>query len=555
MKKNYTISLLVIITLLMGILSVFAQEPDTVIVPTDINGDPYGAINKFIMGDTTSTGERNNPNRVYMLEAGKIYYLSGTMQTHFPLNLVGQLPEPGQKPPILTSGISPSGGTVGRFFKCFDRATFRNIYFQTCPPTGEGETFQTIQLIADSVRYVFDNCYFEWGRWLTIRVEGKFTKVYITDCYFRNLENKNGIYNGRVIDFHNNPVDSIVMVNNTEFNSNSFFMQIRNNYVTYARIEHNTIVNSFKWPIQWSWMTNAIISNNLFYNVHSYGETASDIVGQDFDGLVFGIINVDTIPPADADSLGIVESERVIKVNNNNWWFSQEVQDYWAAHADSVNPEPFMNSRTQAMFDDDTNYPYLEENNTMNIDPQFTNVGDLTGFIDWMTKKRAGESTSYWGWDPDGDRFNVQWPLPEDLSYPTSSPLYTAAEGGFPVGDLNWFPDKKKEWEDWIVSGMEESASHQVVTDFRLEQNYPNPFNPTTYIRYRLAKSGKVRLEVYNSLGQKIRTLVNAKETAGEHVVQWDGSDENGVLAPSGLYFYRLKAGKSAQVRKMLLLR
>ena len=547
---------LLVLFLAFGVVAPFAhaQAPDTVMVPAAINGDPYGALNKFIKGDTTSTGERNNPNRVYMLEAGKIYFLNGTLQTHFPLTLIGQKPAEGQKMAIVTSGVSPSGGTVGRFFKCFDSATFKDIYFQTCPPTGKGETFQTMQLMADSGRYVFDHCYFEWGRWLTLRIEGKHTKMYITNCYFRNLENQAGIYNGRVTDFHNNPIDTLVMVNNTEFNSNSFFLGVRNNYINYARIEHNTIANLFKWPIQWSWMTNAIISNNIFYNAHSYGEAPSDLPGQDYDGLVFGIVNVDTLPPHDADSLGYKESERVIKVNNNCWYFSKEVKDYWAAH-DSVMAEPFMNSRTQAMFDDDVHYPYLEEKNTMNIDPQFKNVGDLTGFIDWMTKKRAGEKTTYWGWDPDNDRFNVQWPLPEDLSYPTTSPLYTAADGGFPVGDLNWFPDKKAEWEQWIQTGVVEGTPKNVPAEFSLRQNYPNPFNPTTSISYTLPKAGMVHIAIYNGVGQKVKTLVAKAQVAGSYTVTWSGKNDRGMQVPSGIYFCKMKAGNFSSVRKMLLLK
>ena len=553
--KRVPVPWLALFVFLLGTWTVaFAQAPDTVLVPTEVNGNPYGAINKFILGDTTATGERVNPNRVYMLEAGKMYFLSGTLQAHFPLTLIGQKPEEGQKPAIVTSGVSPSGGTVGRFFKCFDDATFKNIYFQTCPPTGKGETFQTFQLLADSARYVFDNCWVEWGRWLTIRVEGKYTKVYITNCYFRNVENKNAIYNGRVLQFHNTPVDTVVMVNNTVFDCNSYFLHIINNYANYARIEHNTIVNLIKWPISWLWMTNAIISNNIFYNVHSYGEAPSDMIGRE-PPIVYGIINADTLPSVDADSMGITEADRVIKVNNNCWWFSQEVKDYWAAHADSVQPEPFMNERTQAMFDADESYPYLEENNTMNMDPQFNNVGDLTGFIDWMTKKRAGESTDYWGWDPDGDRFNVQWPLPEDLSYPTTSPLYTAADGGFPVGDLNWFPDKKAEWEEWVKTSVS-SSSHKVLpTAFRLEQNYPNPFNPSTTIRYALPKASEVKLVVLNSLGQHVKTLVSRKQAAGTYTATWDGTDERGVQVPSGVYFYRLAAGDHVSVRKMLLLK
>jgi hypothetical protein len=85
---------------------------------------------------------------------------------------------------------------------------------------------------------------------------------------------------------------------------------------------------------------------------------------------------------------------------------------------------------------------------------------------------------------------------------------------------------------------------------FSLRQNYPNPFNPTTTIRYTLPYKSRVFLAVYNTLGQKIKTLVQESQEAGYHEVQFDGSN----LA-SGVFFYRLQAGTYVQTRKLLLLR
>jgi len=90
----------------------------------------------------------------------------------------------------------------------------------------------------------------------------------------------------------------------------------------------------------------------------------------------------------------------------------------------------------------------------------------------------------------------------------------------------------------------------QAATAFALKQNYPNPFNPSTAIGWRLAVDSNVELAVYNALGQKVRILVNEKQDAGVHHVKFDGRG-----LPSGVYFYRLKAGSFEQVRKMLLLR
>ncbi len=92
-------------------------------------------------------------------------------------------------------------------------------------------------------------------------------------------------------------------------------------------------------------------------------------------------------------------------------------------------------------------------------------------------------------------------------------------------------------------------------TSFALGNNYPNPFNPMTLITYELPRQAEIRLEIFNSLGQKIRTLVDAVRSAGSHNVVWDGADEAGVRVASGAYFYRIKAADFAQTRRMLLLK
>jgi len=88
-----------------------------------------------------------------------------------------------------------------------------------------------------------------------------------------------------------------------------------------------------------------------------------------------------------------------------------------------------------------------------------------------------------------------------------------------------------------------------------LYPNYPNPFNPSTTIEYELPKSGPVRLTIYNLLGQKVRTLLNARQNAGRHHVVWDGCDETCRPVSSGVYYYRLEAGVTTQTKKMMLLR
>ena len=90
---------------------------------------------------------------------------------------------------------------------------------------------------------------------------------------------------------------------------------------------------------------------------------------------------------------------------------------------------------------------------------------------------------------------------------------------------------------------------------FELDQNYPNPFQRTTSIRYQLAERSPVSLTIYNALGQHIQTLVNTPQNPGVFEVVWDGRDASGQFAPSGLYLYRLTAGKKVATGRMALIR
>ncbi|MDW7679976.1 MAG: right-handed parallel beta-helix repeat-containing protein [bacterium] len=92
-------------------------------------------------------------------------------------------------------------------------------------------------------------------------------------------------------------------------------------------------------------------------------------------------------------------------------------------------------------------------------------------------------------------------------------------------------------------------------TELTLFQNYPNPFNPDTEIRYQLPEAAHVKLEIYNLLGQKIRTLIDDPKPAGSHTLRWDGRDDFGAAVSSGVYLYRLTAGRFCGARKMVVMR
>ena len=95
----------------------------------------------------------------------------------------------------------------------------------------------------------------------------------------------------------------------------------------------------------------------------------------------------------------------------------------------------------------------------------------------------------------------------------------------------------------------------EIPTTYALEQNYPNPFNLETEIVYRLPEVGYVSLSIYNSLGQRIRTLLSCSQNAGKYVAYWNGKDEQGQEITSGVYIYRLETSNFCDVKKMLLMK
>jgi hypothetical protein len=89
------------------------------------------------------------------------------------------------------------------------------------------------------------------------------------------------------------------------------------------------------------------------------------------------------------------------------------------------------------------------------------------------------------------------------------------------------------------------------ASGYILEQNYPNPFNPLTTIAFEIPVTQFVRVDIYNTFGQKIRTLIQHQISAGRTVVQWDAIDDHGKIVPTGVYFYFLRTKNKVLVKRM----
>ena len=105
-----------------------------------------------------------------------------------------------------------------------------------------------------------------------------------------------------------------------------------------------------------------------------------------------------------------------------------------------------------------------------------------------------------------------------------------------------------------IVSSVKEEEA-ELPQAFVLKQNYPNPFNPSTTIEYALPQASDVTLVIYNLLGAKVRTLVQASQPAGIFSAVWDGLNEDAESVAGGIYFYKLKADSFEDMRRLVLIR
>ncbi len=106
-----------------------------------------------------------------------------------------------------------------------------------------------------------------------------------------------------------------------------------------------------------------------------------------------------------------------------------------------------------------------------------------------------------------------------------------------------------------LIYDADQEQLAAIPRTYQLFQNYPNPFNPQTLIKYDLPHPGHVNITVYNILGQKVKVLVDEDQRAGHRSVNWDGTDDRGEDAASGIYFYKIDTAEFEKTNKMVLLK
>jgi len=560
MKTTLTAVIIIALMVLVTVPNqMFAQAPDTVTVYANPPGASNGElINDFINGDTTSTGQRNNPNRVYVLQqTGSVdstYFLAAPIEAKYHLTIIGKKNPITGKIPLIECYTNPDNSTAPEFFigDTLSSFTFKDLYFLSTRTDGNQGPNVILVTHSGGVSVNTDHCIYENFGGNMFTNNGDHFKFIATNNEFRNITSV--FWQGGSVLWSNGGaiVDTLIYQNNT------FFCVTRAaygspKYIGYLKFDHNTMFLGIGGTFLAQQLTNATFTNNIFYGLMAHGADSSYIKsgGANAAHQGFGVIMVDTLSSLLNPPYSQTEAGRNIVVKNNAYCWPQAMYTYWqtvtdtgaAHHPGLITPPIWMNAQTQLMFNDKTKWPGLSEANNDSVDPGFAStlvnpaVDSCLKFANliWTAQAVGAFRWSQMAADP----FNLAYPVSENLRY-SNTTLYTAGTDGKPLGDLNWFPE---------LMGVEQISSN-VPASYSLSQNYPNPFNPTTVINYTVPKSSFVSLKVYNILGQEVATLYQGFQKSGTYKANFDASKLS-----SGVYLYRLQSNGFNETKKMILMK
>ncbi|MCX6142482.1 MAG: T9SS type A sorting domain-containing protein [Ignavibacteriales bacterium] len=515
MKTSYSSIFAALLVLLLFLSANDASAQRVVKVASGV-----GTLNQAINGDTTSAGARKDLTTIYELDKGGYYITMGTIENRNYHLRIRAAAGTGKRP-IIRPGVV-SGGSSSRPFSARGDLTLDGVYVTNLDEQN-GIKQYIIQLSADSLRLSILNSHLDREGQIAIRCDGKNPRIVIKNSIISNVGTMASPSNGRGVDDRGNDIDTLIYENNTFYNLTSRILRDGGGVIKYCYINHNTVVNSGQMGCTIGPVINGYFTNNLFFNTGFLGTDSATTDWYTFQ----------TAPLTQAWlNQGYVQK---LQIHHNNFYVSPELISGLPA---KIRATTVLDSNTQAAIKAggwtslNTNLPVVFKT------PPQVPLQVMKSFYDTTVTVKPEMDKSNGSPDYGGTQ------MPFDFSYPTTSPLYTAGTNGEALGDRTYFG---------IQVGVANDA--MLPTNYQLYSNYPNPFNPSTNIRYSLPVAGSVKLEIVNTLGQTVNTLVNQNQQAGTYSVVWDGRDMNGRQVSTGMYIYRLKTANSVLAKKMILLK
>ena len=574
--------------------AVIAEEKgDTVVVKGYYETSWFNTLLWAVKADTNTDGSRKNPNRIYETQPGEYYISDATLELDTRVSLLhitAPSPPPGVMPPVHVRAQPPEGLFDKTFFLVYGDTYMENQYFLHVTINDTYEEREFMRTHGVDSRHEYHNCVFELTAWTHVEPEVKLQTHKFIDCKFINVGHEATLEKGCVLETQDRPTDTIWMENCTFLNGGVLFMARWNTGPLYVYFNHNTIVNVSQPPFSFHTPAEMIVTNNLFINAGMVADYPDfyKTFGEDEDKLPQGIINVDTMErswisqwylDADLNSFypfmendsTVKESDRKVLFDKNSVWWDPRFIDMVENVLPDQKPIPpeigdyewasqyiLMNERTQAMFDDDVSYPYLNEGANLNIEPDFADNKDLVP--EWISyvvtnstpgAPNGGDLMPQWRTNTVTNLWMPDWPMFADLSY-TKTELLTAGLYGHPLGDLNWFPSEKSAWEareesEKLWAALKSGEIPTSIEKFEIHKTqlsvYPNPFTNTTNVEFVLKGGANVELNVYNLVGQKVMSVALGHRTSGKHNITLNKGDLN-----SGMYILQIDAGNMDRV-------
>ena len=546
------------ILMLLLIMPAFMIAQDVlVLVPYD--GNPETFLNAQIIADTTATGGLL-PNRVYELQRDQFYLVNATLRLAQPGETLRLRAESGDGAlPVIylwQTGVDPNPELPPGYFIRTQGGDLEltNIavagYYEPEPENVDNVQGGMFRNDVAGSSFFFDGCIFSNINGQILRTQQNTITVSVKNCIFSNLGSltTSNLGAGKGIDLREMECVELIVENNTFVNYQDRVIRHYNygdplagtGLIHSGRINHNTIINGmgFHGLLSLGNVGAAMtITNNLFVDAFGLGEDSTDATrsaewantGEVYDN---GNNRITWIFSAPNDVTNWDISNNYFAISDSGQAFLDDF-DFGPASPLSYHIEDKLGADAATAF--------------TQIDIDLGNIPRMmTKFMRWYEDPLGGDKTkvtdNYDRTTDDMDRRTIIYYRDTlDASYSIESPAYTGSTTGGPVGDLNWFG---------LVDAIEDDKAIDGPTSFALSQNYPNPFNPVTTIGFSIPANDHVSLTIYNTIGQKVATLLDGNAKAGYHVVNW-----NATHFASGVYFYQLKFGNEVQTRKMILVK
>jgi hypothetical protein len=473
-------------------------------------------------------------NTIYVLKRNHVYIAISTVESQRPLYIKGEAGS-GRMPLVLHS--PNASGTSSLFIKAQNNVTIEDFEFDGSHADG---TFgvRLVDFRGNNSRAIVKGCRLinDRGGAITIETSGQNIKLYVSDCIIGNQGHKISIGgNGRAVDVRLNNAsgigDSIVFKNNTIYNLTDRVIRSMGALLKYVEFDHNTIINceGYNGCVQLGNTVEAVITNNIFANAMTLGNRldAAWRTEQTQTDKDFAIVTHNGLTTANPNPK--------VTMRNNNIFFRQEFLDFFSAHSDMFGPNVRATSDAirANLVGDPGKISFTEVLDYNYNDREADNLGSVSSYKDLLDFTKMFQSNPKATVFP--ENFSQIYPYEWNAVYPTSSVSYTAADGGYPLGDLNWFPNDKAKWQ----TGVSKSAANSSKSaDIEIIQTYPNPFIDETATDYSLSADQNIEISIYNLNGQKVKSIKSEYMKKGTYTVTWDGKNNNGNMQPDGIYYF-----------------